>query len=334
MSYITIAEAKDKFLESMKFHRSVNTLLTYRKAIETFSNMLKDQQIEIYTFPVGRLNEDHVVDFVNYVNKLSPSTESLYLQVLKNFFEFLNAENLVIMNVSQVRMLLRQRTRRHKAKVIEYPEEETKLLIESLASLSDEIVSNHEQHEQTHIFTLRSLRDCALILALADTGLRVDELCKLKITDIDWAEKRAVIKGLSGKKGFARFSTRALKALKNYLDLRFTLDTKTGRQISTLPLFARHDKGVGKKIEPVTPTTIRNIVRDRVNQALGPNMVGSITPHTFMHFFVTTILRGTGNLKLAQVLARHSNIQVTQRYAHLSDDELDKGYYEIFERKE
>jgi hypothetical protein len=33
-------------------------------------------------------------------------------------------------------------------------------------------------------------------------------------------------------------------------------------------------------------------------------------------------------------LARHSNIQVTQRYAHLSDDELDKGYYEIFEKKQ
>jgi site-specific recombinase XerC len=46
---------------------------------------------------------------------------------------------------------------------------------------------------------------------------------------------------------------------------------------------------------------------------------------------VTTVLRASGNLKLAQELARHSNIQVTQRYAHLSDDELDKGYYEIFE---
>ena len=40
-----------------------------------------------------------------------------------------------------------------------------------------------------------------------------------------------------------------------------------------------------------------------------------------------------GILKLAQELARHKNIQVTQRYAQLSDDELDKGYYEIFEKK-
>jgi len=47
---------------------------------------------------------------------------------------------------------------------------------------------------------------------------------------------------------------------------------------------------------------------------------------------VTTVLRGSGKLKLAQELARHANIQVTQRYAHIDDDELDKGYYEIFER--
>ena len=36
-------------------------------------------------------------------------------------------------------------------------------------------------------------------------------------------------------------------------------------------------------------------------------------------------------VKLAQKLARHKNIQVTQRYANLSDEELDQGYYEIFE---
>jgi site-specific recombinase XerC len=53
-----------------------------------------------------------------------------------------------------------------------------------------------------------------------------------------------------------------------------------------------------------------------------------------LHNFVTTILRNSGNLKLAQELARHSNIQVTQRYAHLRDDELDKGYYDVFENKE
>ena len=104
--------------------------------------------------------------------------------------------------------------------------------------------------------------------------------------------------------------------------------------MTALPLFARHDKGAGKKIKPITTTTGRNIVTERVKQILGESATGKITPHSFRHYFVTTVLRGSGNLKLAQELARHANIQVTQRYAHLSDDELDKGYYNIFERKE
>ena len=71
-----------------------------------------------------------------------------------------------------------------------------------------------------------------------------------------------------------------------------------------------------------------------IRKALGKKATGLITPHSFRHFFVTTILRGSGgNIKLAQELARHKNISVTQRYAHLSDGELDQGYWDIFEKK-
>jgi integrase/recombinase XerC len=48
---------------------------------------------------------------------------------------------------------------------------------------------------------------------------------------------------------------------------------------------------------------------------------------------VTKVLHASGNLKLAQELARHKSIAVTQRYAHLNDDELDRGYFNIFEDK-
>jgi integrase len=104
--------------------------------------------------------------------------------------------------------------------------------------------------------------------------------------------------------------------------------------LTSLPIFARHDKGAGKKVKPITTTTGRNIVAKLVRECLGEGAVGSITPHSFRHYFVTTILRGSGgNLKLAQELARHKNIAVTTRYAHLADDELDEGYYNIFEQK-
>ena len=122
-------------------------------------------------------------------------------------------------------------------------------------------------------------------------------------------------------------------AVTEIASLRAELDGGSGKQLTALPLFARHDKGAGKKIKPITPTTGRNIVAERVRQALGNEAEGHITPHSFRHYFVSTILRASGNLKLAQALARHENIQITQRYAHINDDELDKGYSEIFEKK-
>ena len=178
---------------------------------------------------------------------------------------------------------------------------------------------------------LRALRDRAFLLTLADTGLRVHEACKLRRGDMDWNEGRAIIIGKGDKQAVVRFSTRSIKALKDYLSLRAQLDGGSGKQLTALPLFARHDKGAGKKIKPITTTTGRNIVAERVKQILGEDATGKITPHSFRHYFVTTVLRGSGgNLKLAQELARHRNITVTQRYAHLSDDDLDHGYDDIF----
>ncbi len=114
--------------------------------------------------------------------------------------------------------------------------------------------------------------------------------------------------------------------------MRSELDGSSGRPLRSLPILARHDRGAGSKVIPITPTTARNIIKQRVKEVLGNEAANLITPHSFRHYFVTNVLKGSGgNLKLAQELARHKNIQVTQRYAHLSDDELDQGYHEIFE---
>jgi len=177
---------------------------------------------------------------------------------------------------------------------------------------------------------LINLRDRAFLITLADTGLRVHEACKLRRGDIDWHESRAVIIGKGNKEAVLRFSKRSIKVMRDYLQSRSELDGVGGKALASLPIFARHDKAAGKKMKPISTTTGRAIVRDRVRECLGEDAVGTITPHSFRHYFVTTILGSTGNLKLAQVLARHTNIAVTQRYSHLADDELDKKYQEIF----
>jgi integrase len=223
-------------------------------------------------------------------------------------------------------LLIEQRTRKPGIRLPQFPTND----IERVLSHVSDMPSLPADSE---VERLRAMRDRAFLLTLADTGLRVHEACNLRRGDIDWNEGRAIIIGKGDKQAVVRFTSRAMRAIKDYLALRAELDGSSGKQLTALPLFARHDKGTGKKVKPITPTTGRNIVAERVKQALGSEAQGHITPHSFRHYFVSTILRASGNLKLAQALARHENIQITQRYAHIDDDELDKGYYEIFEKK-
>ncbi|MFU8773657.1 MAG: tyrosine-type recombinase/integrase, partial [Anaerolineales bacterium] len=218
----------------------------------------------------------------------------------------------------------RQRARRPGQRLPQFPREYIVLLLDYAINLASTPANDPNE-------SLRNLRDKAFLLTLADTGLRVHEACALRRGDIDWNEGKAVIIGKGDRQAVVRFSSRSLKALRAYLSARAKLDGASGRPLPSLPVFARHDKGAGKKVKPITTATGRNIVSQRVKECLGKDAVGSITPHSFRHYFVTAVLQGSGNLKLAQELARHRNIAVTQRYAHLSDDELDKGYLEIFD---
>jgi len=327
-SDITIAQAETMFLESIGLPGSANSLRAYRNALESFSDMLASQQIDPSTFPVVKLKENLISDFADYMKEFAPSTESLYLQVIKSFLKFLDAANLLTVDPSHVRMLIRQRTRRSRRQPAEYPEEDVKRLIEFMSNTQNFPALYEDKWDNV---ALRDARDRALILTLADTGLRVDEICSVRCSDIDWGTSQTTLHSRGKKQTFVRFSTRSINAIKVYLAYRMQLALGISQPTSPIPLFARHDKGAGKKIKPVTPMTIQRIVSERVRQALGPEAIGSITPHTFLHYFVTTILRATGNLKLAQVLARHANIQITQKYAHISDHELNQSYSEIFD---
>jgi integrase len=328
---MTISDVFSKYIDVVKLSRSEHTARAYKNALKVFGDVLVEKWLDPGATPIEKLTEDVVSPFVMYLKTFAPATEFLYLQAVKGLYEYADAERYAEINLSRVRTLIRQRARRPGIRLPQFPAEDIEQI---LSTLSEPPASGQSiQGEVPLNERLREMRDRAFLLVLADTGLRVHEACKLRRGDIDWNEGRAVIIGKGDKQAVVRFSTRSMRAVKDYLSLRAQLDGGSGKQLAALPLFARHDKGAGKKIKPITPTTGRNIVAERVGATLGKDAVGRITPHSFRHYFVTTVLRGSGNLKLAQELARHSNIQVTQRYAHLSDDELDKGYYEIFEEK-
>jgi site-specific recombinase XerD len=315
-------------LDAVRLSRSPNTARTYSNALSAFKRTLDDLGIDLETLPAQEISEDWIADLAGSLKSYAPSSERLYLTAVSGWYEYLAAENLAAINLPRVRLLIRQRARRPGQRLPQFPRKD----IENVLEFAKNLALGPAKDERHRLI---QLRDRAFLLTLADTGLRVHEACNLRRGDLDWNEGRAVLVGKGDRQAVVRFSQRSIAALKDYLFARSQSDGGSGRPLRSLPIFARHDPGAGKKILPISTTTGRAIVHRRVHQALGEDAQETITPHSFRHYFVTTVLRASGgNLKLAQELARHRNIAVTQRYAHLSDDELDRGYYDIFDSEQ
>ena len=321
----SIDQAVNDYIDTIFLARSESTARTYKNALRAFLLVLGDHDLQPGTTLIGNLNENAIIWFASALKRYAPATERLYLTAVTGFYEYLAAEQLAEINLPRLRLLIRQRSRRSGQRLPQFPRD----AIEDMVTYALDMRFRPAEDETER---LRNMRDRAFLLVLADTGLRVHEACELRRGDIDWNEGKAIVIGKGDRQAVVRFSSRSISAIKDYISLRAALDGSSGRALTSLPLFSRHDRGAGKKVKPITTTTGRNIVAQRVRECLGENAVGTITPHSFRHYFVTTVLLGSGgNLKLAQELARHKNIAVTQRYAHLADDELDQGYYEIFD---
>jgi site-specific recombinase XerD len=327
----TISDLMSRYLQTVERARSKLTMLAYKNGLQVFCETLKKKSLDPNTTPIQKLTEAHFAKFIEYLSAYAPATERLYLQAVKGFYLFVDAEELIRVSQSRLKVLIQQRSRRPGTRIPQSPADEIETLLEKIWAVENLMVSGAGA-EKSEGIKLRAYRDRAFLITLADTGFRVHEACKLRRGDMNWKEGYAIIIGKGNKEAVVRFTERSMQAIKEYLSLRATLDGNSGRQLSALPIFARHDKGAGKKVKPMTPTTGRNIVEERVEQFLGKELVGKITPHTFRHYFVTSVLRGTGNLRYAQELARHENIETTKRYTHLTNDELDKAYYDVFEK--
>jgi len=322
----TISSVIADFLDRKALARSRKTARAYRHGLQHFKQALLSRGLDPLRERARTLQETHVLGFIEDMqdSNLAPSTQKLYASAITQFYKYLAARSLAEVNLHNLDELIKQQIRRPGYRLPQFPKEAIEDIISFAQGLALQPVDDRRQQRI-------NLRDRAFILTLADTGLRVHEACSLRRGDIDWNEGRAIIVGKGDKQAVVRFSTRALSALKDYLIARGELDGGTDRRLTALPLFARHDDGGEKKVKPISTDTGRNIIKTRVRESLGEEAVGLITPHSFRHYFVTTVLQATGgNLRVAQELARHTSITVTQRYSHLTDDELDKAYYDTF----
>lgn len=166
---------------------------------------------------------------------------------------------------------------------------------------------------------IRRPRDRALILLLLRTGMRIGELLNTKIGDIDFREQKIFIY-LAEKTAVGRvvyYCDDAHAALMDWLHRR-----------NSLKEFLFYGRGS----DHLTYAAAR-LVFMKYLQMAGLQHSG-YTLHCLRHTFATDLLNAGMRLECLQVLLGHTNLEVTRRYARLSDSTREEEYFTAMHRIE
>lgn len=170
-----------------------------------------------------------------------------------------------------------------------------------------------------------AVRDRAILEALYSAGMRVSELTGLDVGDLDLDAGVATVRGKGKKERLVFFGTSALKALKDWLADRGTLQagakSKKGKQADAVFL--------NKNGTRLTSRSVGRLLRKYLAQSgLDPRT----SPHTLRHSFATHLLDAGADIRCVQELLGHSSLATTQVYTHVTTNRLRESYHKAHPR--
>ncbi len=153
-------------------------------------------------------------------------------------------------------------------------------------------------------------RDLAILELFYASGLRLSELCKLRLETIDLDEGILRITGKGNKTRIARVGMKARETLADYL-AHERAELVTRRTSSHVFLSVRGGA--------LSPDRVRQIVKERAKFA---GIDQNVYPHLLRHSFATHLLEGGADLRVIQELLGHADISTTQIYTHVDRQRL------------
>ncbi|MFQ5454856.1 MAG: tyrosine recombinase XerC [Nitrospirota bacterium] len=159
-----------------------------------------------------------------------------------------------------------------------------------------------------------TLRDRAILETIYSTGIRVSEIVSLDIEDLNLSEGIIKVKGKGMKERIVPIGSKAITAIREYLDISYQLNSDIDELKS--PLFLNR---FGKRL---STRSMDRIVKKYAEKISHPH----ITPHSLRHSFATHLLDGGADLRSIQELLGHVSLSTTQRYTHVSMDKLMEIY--------
>ena len=159
--------------------------------------------------------------------------------------------------------------------------------------------------------TAEGQRNRAIIEVLYSCGLRVSELCSLRLSDLYLKEQFIRVTGKGGKQRLVPISPRAIAELEAYFEDRNRIEIKPGYE-DYIFISERLKK-------PLSRITVFHIIKEAVEYT---GIEKCVSPHTFRHSFATHLLEGGANLRVIQAMLGHESISTTEIYTHIDTTRL------------
>ena len=157
----------------------------------------------------------------------------------------------------------------------------------------------------------QGIRDVAIIEMLYSCGLRISELCNLKMSELFLEEGYIRVHGKGRKERLVPIGEQAIEKLRLWFVVRVTVKAKPGHEDYVFISTKR-----GTKLSRIT---LFVYIKDYAEKA---GIQKNISPHTFRHSFATHLLEGGANLRAIQAMLGHEDISTTEIYMHIDRSHL------------
>lgn len=171
---------------------------------------------------------------------------------------------------------------------------------------------------------LAAVRDLAIVETFYATGMRLSELVRLDLQDVDIVGDQVRVRGKGRKERIVPLGGHAAKALRRYYELREEL-------VQRLPRGRGDRRAVflSAKGKRMSARGVQRLMR-RFLDAVGGD--AGVSVHTLRHSFATHLLDAGADLRAVQELLGHASLSTTQVYTHTSVERLKKVYKEAHPR--
>ena len=280
------------FLNYLRVEKGLsdNTIQAYRRDMAKFASFAAERKVG-----VTELRREHVVDFLGtlYRRNLDSRSVARHLVTIRHFFRFLLLEGVIESDP---------------AANIESPKFRQSLPEFLSVDEVDRLLRQPDKNDVVGI------RDRAMIELMYSTGLRVSELCGLRVSDLQMEPGCLRCIGKGNKERLVPVGKRALEAVQAYLrEARQAL----ARGVASPYLFLNQK---GHKLNRIA---FWKILGEYGRKA---GLRKSLTPHMLRHSFATHLLDRGADLRSVQMMLGHSDISTTQIYTHVVEERLKQVY--------